>query len=127
MAQCNLPKSCSTISADWSTNSPSNVTEFFDLALNKMSPDYVVGDMIVDMEIHESVDDPLEWLVDLDTQQYLPESSLPMFPDFVDHVVPEPTSCQSYLVDDAVLNNMVEPSSTFQSLFPESDDFLDDL
>jgi len=26
-------------------------------------------------------EDPLEWLIDTDTQQYLPESSLPFFPD----------------------------------------------
>jgi hypothetical protein len=33
------------------------------------------------VEQFDFTEDPLEWLVDTDTQQYLPESSLPFFPD----------------------------------------------
>jgi hypothetical protein len=122
-----MQKSTSTISADWSTYSPQNVTEFLDVGVDKVSSHYLVGDMVVDMEIHESVDDPLEWLIDLDTQQYLPESSLPMFPDLVEHVAPEIICNQPQLVEDALLNNLEDPNITLQSLFPESEDFLDDL
>jgi hypothetical protein len=127
MSVCNLQKSTSTSSADWSTSSPNNVVgEYFDIAVDKMSSNYIVSDMLVDIDSQESIEDPLEWLVDdLDTQQYLPESSLPMFPDFAEQPVSE--SSQSYLVEDALLNNMIDPGITLQTLFSDNDGFLDDL
>jgi hypothetical protein len=82
-------------------------------------------------------EDPLEWLIETDcSQQYLPESSLPLFPFLQDDklILTEPEGeCkdddapakepQTDMVQDALLNNMVDPNVTMQSLFlPTSGD-----
>jgi hypothetical protein len=77
-------------------------------------------------------EDPLEWLIETDcSQQYLPESSLPLFPFLQDDklILTEPEDQrkdddnalakepQTDMVQDALLNNMVDPNVTMQSLF----------
>ena len=93
--------------------------------MDKLSVQYIPNEAVVTMDIQEFQEDPLEWLVDLDAQQYLPESSLPMFPELVEAApVPPVTSC---IVEDALMNNMVDPNVTLQSLFPHNDEFFDEL
>lgn len=120
-----LSKSASSSSGNWSTISPNNVIgEFVDLAVDKLDA-YGTSDVPMEtFDMQELGEDPLEWLVDLDTQNYLPESSLPAFPELADPV--QEAAAQSSLVDDAVLNNMVDPIVTMQSLFLHNGEFLDD-
>ena len=79
-------------------------------------------------------EDPLEWLIETDSQQYLPESSLPLFPFLNEDKVIYPSNEEEdfqYLaakepeqdmVEDALLHNMVDPNVTMQSLFLPTDD-----
>ena len=87
-------------------------------------------------------EDPLEWLIETEPSM-LPESSLPIFPDLSSgddgqgqyYLQANPPLNESLVggtsselepsvVDDAVLNNIVDPAVTVQSLFllPNTDD-----
>ena len=81
-------------------------------------------------------EDPLEWLIETDcTQQYLPESSLPLFPFLHDDEIVDteeeepqeelaPQEPQPGMVDDALFHNLVDPNVTMQSLFLPSNDIM---
>jgi hypothetical protein len=126
--------SSSTGSENWSTVSPNAVVNTVDLQYHTESSENghvaaVVG--ATDFDLLE--EDPLEWLIETDcSQQYLPESSLPLFPFLQDDklILTEPEDqCkddddnalakepQTDMVQDALLNNMVDPNVTMQSLF----------
>lgn len=125
-ASSGMSKSSRCSSGNWSTVSPNTVIgELLDLS--SKSSDHVgfhdheqSDDPATSFDFQDMNEDPLEWLVDLDTQRYLPESSLPpAFPELADAVVENTTSAS--IIDDAVLNNMVDPAVTMQSLFPHSE------
>jgi len=85
--------------------------------------------------------DPLEWLIETGVAEdeddcgddhekhnaWLPESSLPFFPDLnkpsnavepTNHcMVVDPPAVSDTMVEDAITNNMVDPNVTVQSLF----------
>lgn len=70
-------------------------------------------------------EDPLEWLLDGDIQCHLPESSIehaPMFPDFSNIAEDEENGAltlqaQSGAFDASLLDSIVDPKVTVQSLF----------
>lgn len=127
-----MSKSSCSSSENWSTVSPNTVIgELLDLSSDKAS-DHVglqdnelqTEDPSASFDFRDLNEDPLEWLIDLDTQRYLPESSLPpAFPELADTVVDNTTSIS--MIDDAVLNNMVDPAVTMQSLFPHNEILFD--
>lgn len=73
---------------------------------------------------HGFAEDPLEWLLDGDIQNHLPESSIeqaPMFPDFSD-VTGDDTGAltlqaQTATFDASLLDPIADPKVTVQSLF----------
>jgi hypothetical protein len=120
----------SSDSENWSTISPNAVVNMVDL---HSAPTLAAEDGAFDL----LGEDPLEWLIETDTQQYLPESSLPLFPFLDDDKVvyageeeeEEPQELarkepESDMVEDAILNNMVDPNVTMQSLFLPSVDIM---
>jgi hypothetical protein len=106
--------SSSSNGSDWSIVSPDQVTNVVDLQPA--------------VEDYDFVEDPLEWLISGDTQQYLPESSLPMFPDLKsDKVVAsaapsiaEPMEPRGTSAIDEL--DMEDPNITMQSLFLNTSD-----
>lgn len=134
----------STGSENWSTVSPNNVAveliEFDPYSVPNPVPMDPIAEHSVTYDLQDLGEDPLEWLVDIDTQQYLPESSLPAFPDLGETCraaeshhsmgpVPDPIAptlqADMNMVEDAVLN-MVDPHVTMQSLFLPNEQFLDE-
>jgi hypothetical protein len=115
-----ISKSSSSSGSDgenWSTISPNTVVQLVEMPASN-------GD-------DDAMDewDPLEWLIETDgTQNYLPESSLPIFPFSDDKMIAtddeEESSAEMRemdMVQDAILNNMVDPNVTMQSLFLPED------
>ena len=78
---------------------------------------------------HGFAEDPLEWLLDGDIQNHLPESSIeqaPMFPDFSDVNGGDDhgaltLQAQAVAFDASLLDNIVDPKVTVQSLFLDAD------
>lgn len=116
-------------SENWSTISPNTVVNLLDLH-NPLSHNEEEGFDLLG-------EDPLEWLIETDTQQYLPESSLPLFPFLDEDKMAYAANEEDYslylssakepepdMVEDALLLNMVDPNVTMQSLFLPSDDML---
>ena len=73
---------------------------------------------------HGFAEDPLEWLLDGDIQNHLPESSIeqaPMFPDFSDVNGDEngalTLQAQTSTFDASLLDTIADPKVTVQSLF----------
>lgn len=70
-------------------------------------------------EQFDFTEDPLEWLIDTDTQQYLPESSLPLFPDLkedkyvTDAAVEEAISSAIAQTDPSAANPEEEEETLF--------------
>jgi hypothetical protein len=115
-----ISKSSSSSGSDgenWSTISPNTVVQLVEMPASN-------GDDTMDEW------DPLEWLIETDgTQNYLPESSLPIFPFSDDKLIvpdddeePSAEMREMDLVQDAILNNMVDPNVTMQSLFLPEDE-----
>ena len=73
---------------------------------------------------HGFAEDPLEWLLDGDIQNHLPESSIehaPMFPDFSDVNGGDngalTLQAQAATFDASLLDPIADPKVTVQSLF----------
>lgn len=73
---------------------------------------------------HGFAEDPLEWLLDGDIQNHLPESSIeqaPMFPDFSDVNGDDngalTLQAQTATFDASLLEPIADPKVTVQSLF----------
>lgn len=119
--------SFSTSSDNWSAVSPTCVTDTIDLH-NPIDKAAVAIEVPGAEQFEIIGDDPLEWLIETDTHQFLPESSLPLFPDLsqdkvvCEHMVLEAknTSAQEQsansMVEDAI-SNMTDTSITMKSLF----------
>lgn len=127
--------SSSSGSENWSTISPNAVVNMVDLQQQQHPYD---DDDSPEDAAAASFDllgeDPLEWLIETDcTQQYLPESSLPLFPFLHDDVDTEQEEEEELhapqegpgMVQDALFHNLVDPNVTMQSLFlPTTNDVI---
>lgn len=110
--------SSSSGSENWSTISPNAVVQLVDL--NSQQQQYETAYTEADFDLLG--EDPLEWLIETDSQQYLPESSLPLFPFLNEDKVlaaPQEDDFTHPQDDEPILHhNMVDPHVTMQeSLF----------
>lgn len=121
----------SIASENLSTDSPVGVMDIEPNPVNIGSHGSGLKDehMFVNVDIPPGfAEDPLEWLLDGDIQNQLPESSIeqaPMFPDFseVNQHGQGSLTLQAHAnsFDASLLDGIVDPKVTVQSLFLDTD------
>ena len=117
-----VSKSSGSCEGEWNAVTPVSVASLVDL---HNPVDQAAHSLVEpsDSELSDLLDgeDPLAWLVDVDTQQYLPDSSLPMFPDLnsdqtISSSLAPSLEKKDDMIQDALANNMVDANVTLQSL-----------
>ncbi len=119
-----VSKSSGSIAGEWNAVTPVSVASLVDLRNPvDQAAHSLVEPTSSDSELSDLLDgeDPLAWLVDVDTQQYLPDSSLPMFPDLnndqtINSSLAPSLEKKDDMIQDALANNMVDTTVTLQSL-----------
>jgi hypothetical protein len=99
-----------SISDSWSTISPLGVADL-DLQAAASVSDASCSWPNESLYLDNLEDDPLEWLLHGEGMNHLPESSIPIFPEFEGSLVPNP------IVNIADSLNIADPKISVQSLF----------